>query len=60
MTTTTQTTARPPRWSHIAETNFISEIRDLADFYDARIRLAWQDALQTLIDQIEEEQNDAV
>lgn len=49
---------RPERWSHIAETNFIAEIRDMAEFYESRIRLPWQDQLQQLVDLIEEEQNE--
>lgn len=60
MTTEQTQMMRPPLYSPVAEMNFISEVRDLAAFYESWIRLPWQDALQTLIDQIEEEQNDAV
>lgn len=39
--------------SQVTQHNFIKEIQDVAAFYEGRIPLAWQDALQDVIDTVE-------
>ena len=55
---TASTTTTPGPFS-IAEINFGNEVRDLANFYEGRIPLAWQDKLQDLLNEIEKEPDDA-
>lgn len=43
----------------ISQINFVNEVRDLANFYDGRIPLAWQDKLHDLLTEIEKEPDDA-
>ena len=39
--------------SQVTQHNFIKEIQDVAAFYEGRIPLAWQDALQDVLDTVE-------
>lgn len=49
-----------PQWcTEVSKQNFASEVRNLAAFYEDRIPLDWQDALQNVLDTIEKETNDA-
>lgn len=50
---------RPAGCTPVSEANFITEVQDLATFYSGRIPLAWQDALQGLLDTIDKDRNDA-
>lgn len=50
---------RPTGCTPVSEANFITEVQDLAKFYGGRIPLAWQDALQGLLDTIDKDRNDA-
>lgn len=54
-----QALARPERCTPVSEANFVAEVRDLAAFYDGRIPVCWQDALEDLIYTIEREPDDA-
>ncbi|GEM_PF-6144979 len=44
-----------PQVSPIAETNFTSEVEDIARFYGGRIRPSWQEALDNLTTVIKED-----
>lgn len=49
-----------PQWcTEVSKQNFASEVRNLAAFYEDRIPLDWQDALQNVLDTIEKETDDA-
>ncbi|MBA1835427.1 hypothetical protein [Corynebacterium wankanglinii] len=54
-----QALARTERCTPVSEANFVAEVRDLAAFYDGRIPVCWQDALEDLIYTIEREPDDA-
>lgn len=43
----------PLECAQVTQHNFIKEIQDVAAFYEGRIPLAWQDALQNVIDTVE-------
>ena len=55
----TARTERSTGCTPVSEANFITEARDLAKFYSGRIPLAWQDALQALLDTIDKDTNHA-
>ena len=52
-------TELPAGCTPVSEANFITEVQDLAKFYSGRIPLAWQAALQGLLDTIDKEIDDA-
>lgn len=54
-----QALARTERCTPVSEANFVAEVRDLAAFYDGRIPMNWQDALENLIYTIKMEPDDA-
>lgn len=54
----TQITAPAPGPFDIGQINFINEVRDLANFYEGRIPLGWQDKLHDLLDLIEKDTDD--
>ena len=49
----------PAGYMSVSEMKFVAEVQDLAKFYSGRIPLAWQDALQGLLDTIDKEIDDA-
>ena len=51
--------ARTEHRTPVSEANFVAEVRDLAAFYDGRIPMHWQDALEDLIYTIKMEPDDA-
>lgn len=55
----TKRTELPAGCTPVSEANFITEVQDLATFYNGRIPLAWQDALQGLLDTIDKDLDDA-
>lgn len=50
---------KQPKPTPISVINFTNEIRDIANFYDGRIPLEWQDKLHDLLDEIEKEPDHA-
>lgn len=51
----TKRTELPAGYMSVSEMNFVAEVQDLAKFYSGHIPLAWQDALQGLLDTIDKE-----
>lgn len=55
----TKRTELPAGYMSVSEINFVSEVKDLAKFYSGSIPLAWQDALQGLLDTIDKDTDNA-